>query len=58
MKAIPTHPLAKHQRMIDALCSDILDRNGFNRLDTLRYLNSRDGERANNASPSNHGNAA
>jgi hypothetical protein len=42
MKAIPTHLLAKHQRMIDALCSDILDRNGFNRLDTLRYLNSRE----------------
>jgi hypothetical protein len=44
MKAIPTHPLAKHQRMIDALCSDILDRNGFNRLDTLRYLNSREAD--------------
>jgi hypothetical protein len=44
MKAIPTNPLAKHQRMIDALCADIRDREatGFPRLDTLRYLNSRE----------------
>jgi hypothetical protein len=44
MKPLPRNPLAKHQRMIDALCSDILDRNGFNRLDTLRYLNSREAD--------------
>jgi hypothetical protein len=60
VKAIPTNPLAKHQRMIDALCADIRDRDatGFPRTDALRYLNSREAGDSNKAPASDHGNAA
>jgi hypothetical protein len=42
MLKLPRNPLAKHQRAHLALIDDLLEGKGFNRLDTLRYLNSRE----------------
>jgi hypothetical protein len=52
MKPAPTSPLARHARMIDALCADIGDRDAtaFPRVDAMRSIlnHPRDAGSANN----------